>query len=102
MSIAQVNPSTATANGVLVPAVAGKLVKVRNIFFSSDTTMIVSLENSTTHATFLIKQYVIASGGLALGEAQLGEAYWSNPGEGVDYTTSAVGNVFIKIQYEQV
>ena len=102
MSIAQVNPSTATANGVLVPAIAGKLVKVSNIFFSSDTTMIVSLENSTTHATFIIKQYVIASGGLALGEAQLGSAYWSRPGEGVDYTTSATGNVFIKIQYEQI
>ena len=102
MSEAQVNPSAATTNGVLVPAIAGRLVKISNIFFSSDTTMIVSLENSTTHATFIIKQYVIASGGLALGEAQLGSAYWSRPGEGVDYTTSATGNVFIKIQYEQI
>ena len=102
MSIAQANPSTQTTNGVLVPAIAGKLCKVRNIFFSADTTMIISLENSTTHATFLIKQYIIANGGLALGREQLGEAYWSKPGQGIDYTTSANGNVFIKIQYEQV
>ena len=102
MSTAQTNPSTATTNGVLVPAISGKLVKIRNIFFSSDTTMEVSLENSTTHATLIIKQYVIASGGLSLGEAQLGEAFWSIPGQGVDYTTSANGNVFIKIQYEQI
>ena len=102
MSIAQVNPSTATTNGVLVPALAGKLVKIRNIYFSSDTTMIISLENSTDHGIYLIKQYVIENGGAALGEPQLGEAYWSKPGQGVDYSTSAIGNVFIKIQYEQI
>ena len=102
MSIAQANPSAPATNTVLVPAIAGKLVKVKNIFFSSDTTMIVSLENSTSHATYLIKQYVIANGGLALGEEQIGNAYWSQPGEGVDYSTSAIGNVFIKIEYEQV
>ena len=102
MPIAQANPSAPSTNTVLVPAVAGKLVKVKNIFFSSDTTMIVSLENSTAHATYLIKQYVIANGGLALGEEQIGNAYWTVPGEGVDYSTSAIGNVFIKIEYEQV
>ncbi len=101
MNIATANPSTAQTNTVLVTAISGKVMKIRNIFISSDTTMEVSLENSIGHS-LIIKFYPAANGGLGLGHDQLGEAFWSLPHNGIDYTTSADGNVFIKIGYEIV
>ncbi len=101
MNIATVNPSTAQTNEVLVAAITGKVMKIRNIFISSDTTLEVSLENSVGHG-LIIKFYPAANGGLGLGRDQLDDAYWSLPNNGIDFTTSADGNVFIKIAYEIV
>ncbi len=102
MNIVSVNPSTAQSSTALVTADASKIVKIRNIFVSSDTAMTVSIENSVTNATLLIRLYVDANGGLALGPDQLGEAFWSIWGEGLDFSTSVNGNVYIKVGYEQV
>ena len=102
MNTVNANPSTAQTNTVLVAAVATKTVKVRSLYISSDTAMTVSIENSTAHSTFLAKLYVGADGGIAIGPDAIGDSMWTIDGEGVDFTTSANGNVFIQVSYELV
>ena len=98
MRHAQVNPSTATTNGVLVALAAGRQVKANYIFISSDTQMIVTVLDSVGH-NVLWRQYVAADGGSII---QGREIIKSIKGEGLDYTTSENGNVFVKVGYEMV
>lgn len=102
MQNAQANPSTTQTNANLTGGISGKMLQLKHIFISSDTALTVSLMNSATHATELIKFYVAANGGLALGPDQLSRAYVTLVGEGFDYSTSANGNVFIKIGFEEL
>ncbi len=100
MNVVDANPSTAQSSTALVTAVAGKLVKIRSIFISSDTAMTVTLENSVTNATLLLRLYVTNNGGLALGPKDIDESMWTIDAEGIDYSTSAAGNVYIRVGYE--
>ena len=102
MNVASANPSTAQTNTNLVAASSQKIVKVRTVFISADTAMTVTLENSTTHATLLLRQYVDVNGGLALGPGDIDESMWTLTGEGIDYSTSVAGNVYIRVGFEQV
>ena len=102
MNVASANPSTAQTNTNLVAASSQKIVKVRTVFISSDTALTVTLENSTTNATLLLRQYVGADGGVALGPGDIDESMWTIDGEGIDYSTSAAGNVYIRVGFEQV
>ena len=101
MKILTANPSTAQTNTALQAAVTDRSFIVRGIFISSDTAMTVSIENSATHATLLWKQYVAANGGVVLGGTLAHELARTLPGEGIDYTTSANGNVFLVVMYER-
>ena len=98
MRHAQANPSTAQTNTVLVALAAGRQVKANYIFISSDTAMTVTILDSVGH-NVLWRQYVPANGGSII---QGREIIKSIKGEGLDYTTSATGNVFVKVGYEMV
>ena len=102
MNVVDANPSTAQSNTALIAAQTQKIVKIRTIFISSDTALTVTLENSVTNATLLLRQYVGADGGVALGPGDIDESMWTISGEGVDYSTSAAGNVYIRVGFEQV
>ena len=95
--VAQVNPSATQANTALIPAKTGKSVAIKSLFISSDTAMIISLVNSSTH-TLVFRQYVGVTGGVYL--TGLNELCVSLIGEGFDYSTSENGNVFLKAGYE--
>ena len=93
MRDAQANPSTAQTNAPLIPARAGHHVGVSHIYLSSDTAMTVDLVCSETHA-LRWRQYVGKDGG-----SSAEYNFTSHLGEGFDFTTSANGNVFIKVAY---
>lgn len=96
MQIASANPSTAQTNAALVAASGTRTVKIKSIFVSSDTQMTVSIVNSSTH-TVIWRMYVAADGGYYGDNLDL---YQSNAGEGLDYTTSANGNAYLRVGYE--
>jgi len=98
MRHAQANPSTAQTNAVLIALAAGRQVKVNYIFISSDTQLVITILDSVGH-NVLWRQYVAADGGSII---QGREIIKSIKGEGLDYTTSGNGNVFIKVGYEMV
>ena len=98
VKIATANPSTAQTNTALVAADTARQLKVVGIYVSSDTALTVTLSSSASH-TALLKQYVAANGGQVHISAPLPLALpeW---GEGLDYSTSANGNVWITVLYE--
>ena len=98
MRHASANPSTAQTNTVLVALAAGRQVKAKFVYISSDTAMTVTVLDSVGH-NVLWRQYVAADGGSV---AEGRELFKSIKGEGLDYTTSATGNVFLKVGYEMV
>ena len=91
---AQANPSTAQTNTALIPLTTGRHVKVSRVYVSSDTALTVSLVNSVTH-DLLWRQYVGATGG-----SSAEYDFTSAISEGLDYSTSATGNVFLQVGYE--
>lgn len=95
MPYARANPSTQQTNTNLIAAVSGKMVRVKNIYMSSDTALTVSLENSTAHSV-LWRQYVGSRGGSQPSDIHFLSAW----GEGIDYSTSGAGNVFLMVEYE--
>jgi hypothetical protein len=97
------NPSTQQTNTALIAAVTNKGVRVKQVYISSDTELTVTLVNGATHDV-LWRQYVGARGGQAipLGEKQKTGGMDNQWGEGIDYTTSAGGNVFLAVEYEYV
>jgi len=92
---AQANPSSAQTNTALVTARAARVAYLDSIYVSSDTAMTVDIVNSATH-DLIWRQYVGATGGQMASGGALAE---SIAGEGFDYSTSATGNVFLKISY---
>jgi hypothetical protein len=101
MSIVTANPSTAQTNTNLVAAVTDRSFVIRGLYISSDTAMTVSIENAATNATLLWRQYVAANGGVVIGGTPGFELARTISGEGIDYSTSAAGNVFVAIMYDQ-
>ena len=95
MLFAQANPSTTQTNAALVAAKANAFVKVKSVYISSDTLLVVSLVNSATH-DLKWRQYLGANGGQGFD----GHLFDTILGEGVDLTTSTNGNVFIVVGYD--
>ncbi len=95
MSYIRANPSTAQTNTSLVASISGTIIVVKEIYISSDTEMVVTLLNADAH-TVLHRIYVGARGGLVLPHQ-----FFSAQGEGLDYTTSASGNVYLAVVYER-
>lgn len=93
---ARANPSTQQTNTNLVPAQNNRAVLSQSLFVSADTPMTVTLLNSESH-TVLWRQYVGQRGGAVVPVKFL--TTWS---EGVDYSTSSNGNVFIMLEYSRV
>lgn len=98
MKVARANPSTTQTNTALIPARSGRYVNVLGVYISSDTEMEVSLVNSDTHDV-VWKQYVGGNGGSFAGD---GNQPLTNSalGEGLDYSTSTNGNVFISVNWK--
>ena len=90
---ARANPSTAQTNTVLIAARSNALVNIPFVYFSSDTELTVTLLNSVSH-TVIHRQYVGARGGQGT-PIFITTIY----GEGVDFTTSANGNVYVDVEY---
>ncbi len=90
---ARANPSTSQTNQNIIALNATSLVNVAFVYFSSDTEMTVTLLNSVAH-TVIHRQYVGARGGQAY-PVHLTTAW----GEGVDYTTSDNGNIYIDLEW---
>ncbi len=99
MRLTQANPSTAQTNEALIAARSSRFIKVRGVYVSSDTQMIITLVNSVTHDV-IWRQYVSVDGGQLIGGTKDTLLTQSTIGEGVDYTTSTNGNVFIKVMYQ--
>lgn len=95
-SVARANPSTQQTNTNLVPSRSGRFVNVEHIYLSSDTEMTVTILNADTHSV-LWRQYVGARGGSAIPVR-----FKSAPGEGLDYTTSAIGNIYLQVEYRTI
>jgi hypothetical protein len=95
-AVARANPSTAQTNAALVSAATNRGVQVSKIYVSSDTEMTVTIVNSETH-DILWRQYVGARGG-----AVVPTLFWSAWNEGLDYTTSVDGNVFLLVEYHRI
>ena len=90
---ARANPSTAQTNQNIIALDANSLVNIPFVYFSSDTEMTVTLLNSVSH-TVIHRQYVGARGGQGTPVHITTE--W---GEGVDYTTSVDGNIYIDLEW---
>lgn len=95
MPFARANPSAASTNENLIPSRSGTRVKVRSVYVSSDTEMVLTIVNADTH-TIVWRMYVGANGG-----AFIPVSFWSAMNEGLDYTTSATGNVMIIVEYNR-
>ncbi len=93
MSYSRANPSTQQTNTNIVASIAGTTIRIEEMYISSDTEMTVTLLNADAH-TVLSRLYVGARGGVVLPHT-----YISAYGEGIDYTTSAGGNVYLAIEY---
>jgi hypothetical protein len=94
MIYVRANPSTAQTNAALIAPTNNKAVHVQTIYVSSDTEMTVTIVNSESH-TILWRQYVGARGG-----AVIPVDFWSTWHEGLDYTTSDAGNVFLMVGFD--
>lgn len=92
-SHARANPSTQQTNTNIIVARSNALVNVPFVYFSSDTEMTITLLNSETH-TVIHRQYVGARGGQ--GTPVHIKTAW---GEGIDFTTSVNGNIFIDLEF---
>jgi hypothetical protein len=97
MQKATANPSTAQTNAALVAARDGAATKLRTVFISSDTAMTVSIVSSVDHA-LLWRQYVGATGG-SYCESDYDLAV-APTDQGLDYSTSTNGNVFISVGFD--
>jgi hypothetical protein len=93
---ARANPAAVQTNTALAPGVSGSVVYVEDIYVSSDTELTVTISNSVTHDV-LWRQYVGARGG-----ARFPAEFRSALSEGLDYSTSAAGNVFLLVNYRYV
>jgi hypothetical protein len=96
MIYARANPSTAQTNAALIAPTNNKAVRVHSIYVSSDTEMTVTIVNSEAH-TILWRQYVGARGG-----AVIPVDFWSTWHEGLDYTTSDAGNVYLMVGFDWI
>jgi hypothetical protein len=90
---ARANPATTQTNTNLIAAKADAFVGVAHIYLSSDTEMTITLLNSETHSV-VHRQYIGARGGEST-PLTIRSIY----GEGIDYSTSTNGNVFIDLEY---
>jgi len=101
MKYARANPSTQQTDTVLVQGQPDHRIRVYGIFMSSDTQLVVSLEQGSE---LLWKQYLAADGG----HIQWVDRNWGNPlieldpGEDLTFTTSAAGNVFVGVSFLRV
>lgn len=95
MRYVSANPSTQQTNTALLAAQSDRAVRIKEVYITSDTELTVSIVNSSGHEV-LFRQYVGARGGLVIKLSDL----WSAWGEGLDYTTSAAGNVYLLVGYE--
>ena len=93
MSYTRANPSTQQTNTNLVASVSGTVIQVTEIYISSDTEMVVTILNADAH-TVLHRIYVGARGGVVLPHK-----FFAAIGEGLDFTTSAGGNVYLALEY---
>ncbi len=94
MPYVRANPSTQQTNTNLVASVSNKGVYIEKIYISSDTELTITLSNATAHDV-LWRQYVGARGGQWADVDML--SAWH---EGLDYSTSGAGNVFIAVKYQ--
>jgi hypothetical protein len=90
------NPSTAQTNAALIAPTTNKGIRVQSIYVSSDTELTVTIVNSESH-TILWRMYVGARGG-----AVVPVDFWSTWHEGLDYTTSTDGNVFLMVGFDRI
>jgi acyl-CoA hydrolase len=102
MYTAQANPSTQQTNTQLVASQANRGIRVKWIYISSDTALTVTLEGASNATEW--RQYVAANGGslVFLDDAPgtQGTAFIVlAESVDLDYSTSAAGNVFIKVGY---
>ncbi len=96
MSYIRANPATAQTNTALVPSISGTHCKVHEVYVSSDTEMLVTLLNADSH-TVLFRIYVGSRGGVVLPHS-----FRTAPGEGIDYSTSTNGNVYLAVEFERI
>ena len=96
MSYLRANPSTQQTNTNLEPSISGTHCKISEIYVSSDTEMLVTLLNADSH-TVLFRIYVGARGGVVLPHR-----FRTAVGEGIDYSTSTSGNVYMAIEFERI
>ncbi len=90
---ARANPSTAQTNLNIIALDANSLVNIAFVYLSSDTEMTLTLLNSVAH-TVIHRQYVGARGGQGV-PVSITTAW----GEGVDFTTSVDGNIYIDLEW---
>ncbi len=95
MSYSRANPATSQTNTNIIPSISGMTVQITEWYCSSDTEMLVTLLNADAH-TVLARLYVGARGGLVLPHS-----FMSAYGEGIDFTTSSNGNVYIAIEWNR-
>jgi hypothetical protein len=96
MIYVRANPSTAQTNAALIAPTTNKAIRVQSIYVSSDTELTVTIVNSEAH-TILWRQYVGARGG-----AVIPVDFWSTWHEGLDYTTSDAGNVYLMVGFDYI
>lgn len=102
MSKARDTSATAETNTALVAAITDKILKIKSIYFSTDTATTFSLVNSATHDAIFGPMYVAATGGVHLGPDEIEGMYQTTDGEGIDWNTSATGNTVVEVGYEVV
>ncbi len=90
---ARANPSTQQTNTNIIALDANSLVNVAFVYLSSDTEMTFTLLDSVSH-TVIWRQYVGARGGQ--GVPSNITTLW---GEGVDFSTSVNGNIYIDLEW---
>lgn len=101
MPVVQAHPTTQQTNTALVSATADRVARVLEIFVSTDTAITFSLENSTTHGTEILVVHMAANSHFFFGSENDHDLFLDSiEGEGIDYSTSAGSDVFIKVSYE--
>jgi hypothetical protein len=92
------NGGAAKTDQELVAAIAGQTVKVAQIAASSDSTETILIEDGSTT---LYKVYILAGDGVVV-TAPTGEfLFETSEGGNVTYTSTATGNTYVHILYDQ-